>query len=285
MQHLVSEWASEWVSEWASNPASALTSAIIHVEFYCTLEATYGQRFGWLWNEGRLYEREIWSEIYSDRAAQTAFVLQAGWGGRTKKEVADSGIKVHPVGEAEWSWQVVQGDWLIISKLISLAVRENEQQGKTRCMGGSECRNVDRQLFYFGSTLPISSCLVCISVLLASILYWSLPVDVRLQTSMERWLTNQKHVKYSWSIMVEREESSTGGEPGRKRKETGGTWADLSRWRIKTFVHRSVDDPFCPTGWAADTHTIFILLLCLVIWVSEGVNSWKQVQAFCRGLL
>lgn len=49
--------------------------------------------------------KEIWSEINSDKAAQTPFVLQAELvrGGRTKKEVADSGIKkeVHPVGEAE----------------------------------------------------------------------------------------------------------------------------------------------------------------------------------------
>lgn len=60
-------------------------------------------------------------------------------------------------------------DWLYPCWCL-FAVGENEQQGKICCKGGSECRNINRRLFYFRSTLPISSCLVCISALLASVL-------------------------------------------------------------------------------------------------------------------
>lgn len=74
-----------------------------------------------------------------------------------------------------------------------------------------------------------------------------------------------------------RRKNSTGGEPGRKRKESGGTWADqtlLGREEQMEQQHSYTAVWMTFSVWQAgqQTHTVFILFFCLVIWGSEGTN-------------
>lgn len=85
---------------------------------------------------------------------------------------------------------------------------------------------------------------------------------------MEGWLTSQKHVKYAWSIMAEREERAAQEV---SQEERGGKVVEhdlirhfleeKSRWSSNIHTPQCVCDLLCLTGWAADTYSIHSILL------------------------